>query len=247
MYREMRHKRWLKVCLSMLFTLILFLTVNQPTSVASEKLNKLSDYTLYRVAFDAIQDDNPIWAVMYLWAYVQRDPPMYTYNTDGHKDNVDAQIKSLVNYIYGPKRRESLVNADLDNCGCYPCNKCQLRKSNSQYEVGTTSHHLSQPPLSGVLQAPPDAVAVCTEIGYAGSCQFLSAGDYDNANQIGLPNDSISSVMVGSRMKLTLYVHGSLTGPFITFTTDDSDLRDNSIDRIYKWDNNATSLRVEKR
>lgn len=39
----------------------------------------------------------------------------------------------------------------------------------------------------------------------------MSARVYNNASQIGLPNDSISSVMIDSRMKLTLYVHGSLT------------------------------------
>jgi hypothetical protein len=132
------------------------------------------------------------------------------------------------------------VKSDIKKCGCYPCDKCQLKAST----VGSSSFGLT---VSGTVEPPPDAAIVCVDVEYLGKCKVLAVGIYNNANQIGLPNDVISSMLIGSKVKLTLYVHGGLTGESITFTDDVPYLTDYWIDSTYNWNDNTTSLKVEWR
>jgi hypothetical protein len=210
-------------------------------TVDSKNLDKLSDGDLYAKAFGFMQKKDSLWAVMYLWAYVQRDPPAYVLNIKGHKTYIDGLITSLMLDINKPQQNINLVNANLRSCKCYPCNVCV-----NPNMIGVSSFQLSSNILD--LQAPPDMVAVCQDFNFGGNCKFLTIGIYNNPDQIGLPNDSISSVMIGSNVKLILYLHGGLTGESITIVEDISDLSGYwGSQNAWNWNDNTTSLSVQNK
>lgn len=230
-----------KFLIFMVFALLLiFLLGINYTNVNAKKHYLVSDNYLFQKYVD-LRNTNQTWAVMYLWAYVQRDPPAYKYNTDGFRTWTDKEVKNLVTYIDQPRWKLKIVDNHLKSCGCYPCDKCQLKSSSG---IGSISSGLSLAPPDTTIQIPPDTAMVCVDIYYEGKCNLLSKGIYNSATEIGLPNDSISSVMVGSNINVVLYVHGGLTGQSITFTSNNPDLTDDWIDNIYSWNDNTTSLQL---
>lgn len=104
----------------------------------------------------------------------------------------------------------------------------------------TKSYNCSPPP-------PPcnpnsDQVALYVDNGFQGQCVIKGQGDYPNPNSIGLPNDSISSVRVGSNVQVRLCEHDNFQGTCEWFGGDDGYLGDNSI-----GDNNVSSASVQIR
>jgi len=87
-----------------------------------------------------------------------------------------------------------------------------------------------------------DQVALFVDADYRGQCVVKGVGEYSNPGALGLPNDSISSVKVGSNVKAILCEHDNYGGSCEEFTGDDSNLTDNSIgnDRV-------SSVKVEQR
>ncbi|MFZ2614587.1 MAG: beta/gamma crystallin-related protein, partial [Anaerolineae bacterium] len=83
----------------------------------------------------------------------------------------------------------------------------------------TKSYNCSPPP-------PPcnpnsDQVALYVDNGFQGQCVIKGQGDYPNPNSIGLPNDSISSVRVGSNVQVRLCEHDNFQGTCEWFGGDD--------------------------
>ena len=70
-----------------------------------------------------------------------------------------------------------------------------------------------------------DQIALFLDGGYSGQCVVKGIGDYSNPSSIGLPNDSISSLKVGSNVKATLCRDDNYGGGCEDFTGDDSDLK----------------------
>ncbi|MBE7473339.1 MAG: hypothetical protein HS114_29780 [Anaerolineales bacterium] len=87
----------------------------------------------------------------------------------------------------------------------------------------------------------PNEVALFLNFDYQPPCEVKILGDYANPDQIGLPNDSISSLRVGQNARAVLCMHGGFTPPCETFTWDDPNLSDNLI-----GSGQTTSVRVEK-
>jgi hypothetical protein len=88
----------------------------------------------------------------------------------------------------------------------------------------------------------PGEVALFMQPNYQPPCELKPVGRYDTAEALGLPNDSISSVRVGTDVTLTLCMHGSQTAPCELFAGDDPNLSDNAI-----GNDQATSGRVQPR
>jgi hypothetical protein len=242
MYHKSNRNEWIKYCIAVLLALNLLFLIGEPTNVSSGSLSKLSDQVLYIRAFGYARDKDYVNAVMYLFAYKMREPSVYMKDVNHHKTDVDNAINDFVGKIKSSISKSDTVELHINKCQCYPCDRCQI-KPGSQVRGPA-----SNPPAERVLlQPPPDAAIVCEHINYDGKCYILSVRAYNNAEQIGLPNDTISSVMVGSNVKLTLFVHGGLTGESITFFSNDPDLTDNWIDSQYVWNDNTTSLNVELR
>jgi hypothetical protein len=78
------------------------------------------------------------------------------------------------------------------------------------------------------------------------NCQVASivkdVGNFSNASAMGIPNDSISSVIVRNNVKVTLCQHNDYAGSCETFAGNDPDLRDNAI-----GNDQASSSKVVKR
>jgi photosystem II stability/assembly factor-like uncharacterized protein len=74
-----------------------------------------------------------------------------------------------------------------------------------------------------------DQVALFVYAQNGGQCVVKGVGVYSDTTLIGLPNDSISAVRVGSNVTVTLYQHTVFTGTAETFIDDDNDLSDNPI------------------
>ena len=72
---------------------------------------------------------------------------------------------------------------------------------------------------------------------FSGTSVSLGLGDY-NMNQIGLPNDSISSVRVPSGLRLVLFEHSNFEGASVAITDDAACLTDRG------WNDRASSVRV---
>ena len=58
----------------------------------------------------------------------------------------------------------------------------------------------------------PNQVIIYQDINRGGACAVLELGDYPNASTFGLPNDSISSIDVGTDVRAVLYEHANFRG-----------------------------------
>jgi WD40 repeat protein/tetratricopeptide (TPR) repeat protein len=86
-----------------------------------------------------------------------------------------------------------------------------------------------------------DQVALFVDANYGGQCVVKGIGQYSNPSAIGLPNDSVSSIRVGSNIQATLYEHDDYQGLYETFTSGDVDLRNN-----ITGDNMVSSVKVQR-
>jgi len=104
----------------------------------------------------------------------------------------------------------------------------------------TKRYNCSPPPPSCTPNA--DQVALFVDANYSGQCVVKGIGEYSNPDAIGLPNDSISSLKVGSSVRAVLCEHDGFQGTCETFTGNDPSLVDNRIgnDRV-------SSVKVERR
>lgn len=74
-----------------------------------------------------------------------------------------------------------------------------------------------------------DQVALFVYAQNGGQCVVKGIGSYADPTALGLPNDSISALRVGSNVTVTLYQHTNFNGNLEDFAEDDADLSNNSI------------------
>jgi hypothetical protein len=84
-------------------------------------------------------------------------------------------------------------------------------------------------------------IALFIDPDYYGKCVIKGIGDFANPSAIGLPNDSISSIKVGSDVKAVLCKHDNFL-ECETFLGNDSNLSDNTV-----GDNSTSSAKVQSR
>lgn len=87
-----------------------------------------------------------------------------------------------------------------------------------------------------------DQVALFTDKDFGGQCVTKDAGVYNTPDEIGLPNDSISSIQFSSRSSVRVYVcrDANITNTCEWIDSDVSDLSTHSV-----GDNQISSLKVE--
>jgi Beta/Gamma crystallin len=88
----------------------------------------------------------------------------------------------------------------------------------------------------------PNQVSIFVDSNFGGACATLGVADYANSNEFGLPNDSISSIRVGSAAQAFVCRDANFEGTCQTVSSDLANLSKQSIgnDRI-------SSLRVQTR
>jgi hypothetical protein len=74
-----------------------------------------------------------------------------------------------------------------------------------------------------------DQASVFTDANFGGQCQVLDSGYYPNPSYLSLPNDSISSVKVGSGAQLELCRDDNYSNTCEWFSSDNADLSTTSI------------------
>ena len=94
----------------------------------------------------------------------------------------------------------------------------------------------------GACAPSADQIALFVDANYSGQCVIKGVGSYSNPSAIALPNDSISSIKVGSNVKATLCRDDGYVGGCETFSSDDNDLTNNSI-----GNDQVSSAKVEPR
>lgn len=83
-------------------------------------------------------------------------------------------------------------------------------------------------------------VALFVDSGYGGACVVKAVGNYANPTAIGLPNDSISSLKVGSNVQAQLCQNNNLEGNCKIFATDTPNLEGGAV-----GNDQVSSLRVQ--
>src|SRR6266436_5597219 len=66
----------------------------------------------------------------------------------------------------------------------------------------------------------PQQVALFTDANFAGDCRSLPVGDYPTATSTGLPNDSVSSVRVGSGAQVRVCSDEYFAGTCVLLTAN---------------------------
>lgn len=230
---EFHVSKWIRIGVCFAFAILL---QGKPESARSESPNQTRQYTtneLYQLAFTYAQAKDFVNAGKYLFAYTQRNPSKYANNVGGLKTAVDKSLAFYDSQTEIMISRMNEVNNNIKTCGRYQCDQSVTR---------STQTNTSAP----LLPPPPDGVILCTDANYTGKCLVLSVGDYPSFPQLGI-NDQISSVMVGSQVKLTLFERANLSASFpsIIFISSDSDLSDNQIDNTNNWNDNASAAKVQ--
>lgn len=225
--------KWTKV---IAFFVLATLFLGKPEIARSESPDQIRQYTtneLYQMAFTYGQAKDFVNAGKYLFAYTQRNPPKYANNVGGFKTAIDNNLTyydEQTNIMISTMKE---VNNNIKACGRYQCDQSTTRSTQTNTSV--------QP-----LPPPPDGVILCTDANYVGKCVVLLVGDYGNFVPMGI-NDMVSSVMVGSQVKLTLFEHANLNSRSITFTSNDPNLTDNPYDSTYSWNDFTSAARVQYR
>lgn len=98
-------------------------------------------------------------------------------------------------------------------------------------DADLTDNLIGNDQISSVrVHCDPAATEVAVYVhNFFGPCVYRPTGDYLNPTEIGLPNDSISSLKVGNGVKATLCRDDGFGGGCETFTADDVELGDNFI------------------
>lgn len=219
-----------KSLILVIFVLAGLLLVSSPIQAAYEHLvNEYNDKELYALFWDSQESGKQALALMYLFAYIQNNPDRYANNTNGHAASIDAAFNSLRALVQENEEIADLVYKDIESCNKYPC-------SDEKAEVGSI----------GSRGFPWNMVQVCEGYNFDDPCAYLLAGEYTQWEQLGVANDSISSIKVGKDVELTLCVHSlGHTDECLTFGNDDKDLRDNIIPgHGYSIDNNVSTASI---
>jgi hypothetical protein len=75
---------------------------------------------------------------------------------------------------------------------------------------------------------------------YRGTCRILLPGFYPSSSNIGIPNDSMSSIRIGAGVRARLFEHTGYKGAYWVITGHVSYLGS-----IFLWNDLASSMRVE--
>jgi hypothetical protein len=229
-------QRWTRREKILLFFIILLATFLlaewQPIQAANNRLRIFTTTELYNQADHAYRQGYPAYAAAYLFAYIQREPQDYIDNVQGHGDKVDRVFQTWIDEIQSNRAELRQVRNDVENCGQYPCSKKQAGVAG----LGTSFAEVF----------PPDMVKVCEDAHYKGKCSFLPVGEYTRWRDLGVRNDSISSVMVGDDVKVLLCVHNlQLQSECIEFTYSDDNLTNNIVPgKNYSINDNVSTARV---
>lgn len=150
--------------------------------------------------------------------------------------NMDNLGSCFIDTGEGGTQRTETING-RDNQDLYWGVKAANAPSGANWAV----RHFRIEPASSCSPGS-NQVSLYVDANYTGQCVTKEIGEYTNPSAIGLPNDAISSVRVGSNVKAILCQNDGYSGTCDTFMSDDPNLGDNGV-----GDNSVSSAKVELR
>ena len=195
--------------------ILVFIFLQTGQASASHMLGK-SDDTLYYWAGRYYSQGRIEKAAMYYFALQQKESQKYF----EHQTLIDQRVGNLWGELYRIENFRNNSNICASSAG---------KGDDYSYQEGYSFDNW--PPKYHVL--------VCTDIDYGGTCKLLTIGGYSTSGAIGLADNSISSILLGSGVKITLYQYSGYRGVYRTFTGSPSYLG------TYGWDDVASSVYIQ--
>ena len=195
--------------------IMVFIFLQAGRASANDMLGK-DDDTLYYWAGKYYSQGRIEKAAMYYFALQQKGSKKYFEN----QTIIDQRVAYLWGELYKIENFRNYSNICASSGG---------KGDNASYQESYSFDNW--PPKYHVL--------VCTDYDYRGTCKLLKVGGYSTSGAIGLADNSISSILLGSGVKITLYQDSGYRGVSGTFTWSPSYLRD------YGWDDVASSVYIQ--
>jgi hypothetical protein len=109
----------------------------------------------------------------------------------------------------GPHTQVKLCRDNNFKGGCitYTKNTPSIGKMNDKTSSAIIEKVLPKKNTSVSCKPNADQVAVYEHVDYKGACAVLGVGNYKNSSEIGIANDTISSVLVGKNVAIVGYNH----------------------------------------
>lgn len=217
-----------KYLVATILVLIGLFMIYQPSQAAHETQRIEKDEDLYALFRSNYNNGKVTESLIYLYAYIQRNPTKYATDKT-YANTLDKVYYDLLNLAKGNEYTANHVNANLARCNKYQCD--------DQGSLDTTFRQVF----------PANMVKVCEGTNLSGKCSILMVGAYTKWQSLGVRNDSISSILVGKDVDLTLCVHSlQHTRECLTFKggSRDSNLKNNNVPNGYSIDNNVSTARV---
>ncbi len=136
--------------------------IRTPIQAAYEHSVKwYTDEELYELFYYSLEDDNPAITLMYVFAYIQRNPAEYANNLNGDTAEIENAYSKMLAAVKANDNFLRSVDAHLENCNKYPCGDDQASVTSIGSEL-----------------FPPNMVKVCEGYSEKDPCAYLRAGEY---------------------------------------------------------------------
>lgn len=228
---------WLQVAILILLTLNLLFMATQTALATFTRATPINSDVLKWANLAA---DRKQWTEAATWyaVYIDREPPIPLSDTT-YWDKLKKQLESMK---WNASEDQDLANDTRANKDFI--NNC-FRNANRPIP-GSFSIQTNPPaPLSMIQMGPaPDEVWVFQDFDFRGPWNVLTVGNYISSGQFGLPDNSISSVMVGSKVRTYLCTDEGLNGVCGMFDSHVPFHHPNLSNNV-TGDNTISSIRVE--
>jgi hypothetical protein len=204
-----RGKMKTKINFSNLFKVIIlimlclnFLAMAVHPVYANMSLPKFSDKDLVKMTTLAVKSNRWVDAAVYYSIYLDRKSNFYS-PTDKWMDESQKNLKSIIYNAGLDQEIAAYIRTQKLMGSCAPATVGEYRESNANKPI---SESLLQ------IGPSPDEVWVFQDFDFGGEWVSLPMGNYFTASQIGLPDNSVSSLMVGNNVIAYLCTDANLQG-----------------------------------
>lgn len=232
----------LQVAIIILLTLNLLVMATQAALATRTPTKQLSNSEIMRRANNAVNAADWTEAAIWYAIYIDREPTI-PFKDTAYKNKLLDQLEKIKNNASADRLLANDVRADKDYISFI--NNCYA-SVNRPVPFSRSAQSNPPAPRSMIDMGPaPDEVWVFQDASFGGVWNILAVGNYINAVQFDLPDNSISSIMVGSRVRAYLCTDQGLNGTCGMFDSHVPFHHPNLANNV-TGDNSISSIRVEE-
>lgn len=232
----------LQIAIIILLTLNLLVMATQTALATRTPTKQLSNSEIMRRANNAVNAADWTEAAIWYAIYIDREPAI-PFKDTAYKNKLLDQLEKLKNNASADRLLANEVRADKDYVSFI--NNCYA-SVNRPVPFSRAAQSNPPAPRSMIDMGPaPDEVWVFQDASFGGVWNILTAGNYVNAAQFDLADNSISSIMVGSRVRAYLCTDQGLNGTCGMFDSHVPFHHPNLANNV-TGDNSISSIRVEE-